>query len=104
MSGTLPFPVGLLPSLQGRLSKLISTLVLPGSFRLVGAYTRVCGLYLPVEKAVELVTTLKVEPGGKVWLMARLSSGCRGSFRYRLSIRLSWALLNVAYLFGLKVG
>ena len=36
-SGTLPFPVGLLPSSQGRLSKLISSLVVPGSFRLVGA-------------------------------------------------------------------
>ena len=43
-SGTLPFPVGLLPSLQAELSKLISSLVVPGSFRLVGAYTRVCGV------------------------------------------------------------
>jgi hypothetical protein len=82
MSGTLPFPSGLLPSLQGRLSKLISCLLVPGSYRLVGANTRVSGVYLgPLEKAAELVTILKVEPGGKVWLMARLTSGCRGSFR-----------------------
>src|SRR5215813_3978081 len=99
MIGTLPLP-------QGVLSKLISCLVVPGRFRLVGANTRVLGVYLPpgLEKAVELVTTLKVEPGGNVWLMARLSSGYRADPRQRLSIRLSWALLNVAYLFGLKLG
>ena len=42
----------------------------------------VCGLAtFPVEKAVELVTILNEEPGGKVAIGARLSSGWAGSRR-----------------------
>src|SRR5215472_4615326 len=98
MSGTLP------PLPHGRLSKLMSLFEVFGKLRSVGALYGVCGLYLPVEKAVELVTILNVDPGGKVWLIARLSSGCWGESRYFLSTLLSFVPLSVAYLLGLNVG
>src|SRR5690348_4808111 len=98
MSGTLP------PLPHGRLSKLMSLLLVSGRLRSVGALYGVCGLYLPVEKAVELVTILKVDPGGKVWLIARLSSGCWGELRYFASALLSCVPLKVVYLLGLKAG
>ena len=45
-------------------SLLIRWAVLCGSCRLTGASTTVFGLELPCENAAELVTILKVEPGG----------------------------------------
>src|SRR5215470_6971253 len=98
MSGTCP------PAPHGSLSKLMSWFVVPGSLRLVGALYGVCGVNLPVENAVELVTILNVEPGGKVSLIARLSSGCCGELRYFLSALLRALPLSVASLLGLKVG
>src|SRR5579859_3077812 len=98
MSGTFP------PLPHGKLSKLMSLFVVPGSERSVGALYGVCGLYLPVEKAVELVTILNVDPGGKVSLMARLSSGCCLELRYFSSALFSAVPLKVAYLLGLNVG
>src|SRR5215469_6008218 len=98
MSGTCP------PAPHGSLSKLMSWFVVPGSLRLVGALYGVCAVNLPVENAVELVTILNVDPGGKVSLIARLSSGCFGSSRYFWSARFSALPLKVASLLGLKVG
>src|SRR5260370_28281387 len=98
MSGTCP------PGPHGRLSKLMSWFVVSGSLRLVGALYGVCGVNLPVENAVELVTTLNVDPGGKVSLIARLSSGCWGELRYLWSARFSALPLKVASLLGLTVG
>src|SRR6516162_3901283 len=98
MSGTLP------PPPHGSLSKLMSWFVVLGSLRLVGASYGVCAVYLPVEKAAELVTILNVDPGGKVSLIARLSSGCWGEFRYFWSAFCSAVPLKVASLLGLKLG
>src|SRR6516165_532029 len=98
MSGTFP------PLPHGRLSKLMSWFVVSGSLRLVGALYGVCGVNLPVENAVELVTILNVDPGGKVSLIARFSSGCCGELRYFSSARFSAFPSNVASLLGLKVG
>src|SRR5215472_14154448 len=98
MSGTFP------PLPHGRLSKLMSLFEVPGRLRSVGALYGVCGVNFPVENAVELVTTLNVDPGGKVSLIARLSSGCCGELRYFWSARFSALPLNVASLLGLKVG
>src|SRR5258708_39382998 len=59
---------------------------------------------LPVENAAELVITLNDDPGGKVALMARLSSGWAGSRRDCLSILSSFPPSSVVYLLGLNVG
>src|SRR5215472_6418972 len=82
----------------------MSLLLVSGSVRSVGALYGVCGVNLPVENAVALVTILNVDPGGKVSLMARLSSGCCEELRYFASILLSCVPLNVVYLLGLNVG
>src|SRR5262245_66049554 len=82
----------------------MSWFVVLGSFRLVGAEYRLSGLYLPLENAAELVTILNVDPGGKVSLIARFSSGCCGELRYFLSALLSSLPLSVASLLGLKDG
>ena len=70
----------------------------------VGANTRVFWVYLPVEKAVELVTILKLDPGGKVTLVARFSSGWFGSFSSALSFLFSWLPSSVASRFGSNEG
>src|SRR6266498_3978160 len=94
ISGGLPFPHVSPASLCSRLPF--------GSFSAGGAKTADCGLLtFPRDSAVALVTTLKVEPGGNVALMARLSSGCRRSCRYCRSILSSRLPLRVAYRFGL---
>src|SRR5215472_13406538 len=98
MSGTLP------PAPHGSLSKLMSWFEVSGSLRLVGASYGVCAVYFPVEKAAELVTILNVDPGGKVWLIALLSSGCPGEFRYFWSAWFSALPSKVASLLGLKLG
>src|SRR6516225_2321686 len=98
MSGIFP------PLPHGRLSKLMSWFVVSGSLRLVGALYGVCGVNLPVENAAELVTILNVDPGGKVSLIARFSSGCCGELRYFWSALLSAFPFSVASLFGLNDG
>src|SRR5215469_4344692 len=98
MSGTFP------PLPHGRLSKLMSLFEVPGRLRSVGALYGVCGVNFPLENAVELVTILNVDPGGKVSLIARLSNGCCGELRYFLSALLRALPLSVASLLGLKDG
>src|SRR5258706_5883372 len=76
-----------------------------GSVRGCGAFTVVPGFAtLPVVNAAELVMTLNDDPGGKVTLMARLSSGCAGSWRHCKSILSSFAPSSVVYLLGSNVG
>src|ERR1039458_7272512 len=89
MSGTRPLP-------HASPSKLISGWLTPGSLSWVGAFTSVFWLYLPVLKAVELVTILKLDPGGKVTAVARLSSGWFGSASRRLSFLWSFLPFRVA--------
>src|SRR5258708_29155753 len=70
-----------------------------------GAFTVAFGpATLPVENAAELVTSLNDDPGGKVALMARLSSGWAGSRRDCLAILSSFAPSSVVYLLGSNVG
>src|SRR6266403_2025971 len=105
MSGTLPLPPGLPPLLQAEPLSLISWVVVPGRLSLVGAKTGEFSLAtFPVENAVELVTILKVEPGGNVVLMALLIRGCAGSARSRWSFLISFLPSSVASRFGSKVG
>src|SRR5579859_6754374 len=84
ISGTCPLPLPHVSPLS-----LISLLVVPGRLSALGAYTGEFGLKRPVLSAVELVTILKVEPGGKVALMARFSSGWALFSRSALSALLS---------------
>src|ERR1700722_12828047 len=92
------------PSPHDSLSSLMSTCPLP-SASWVGADTRLCGPPTrPVENAAELVMTLKDEPGGGVWAMARFSSGSAGSASSRWLTSASVFELSVAYWFGLNDG
>ena len=73
------------PGPQGCRSSFGRVIFVCGSGSSAGPGIRVSGLYRPVESAVALVMSLKVEPGGYCRpAMARLSSGRSGSASSRL--------------------